>query len=527
MNRLLPLALTIPLLLAGCGVPDAATDAGPKAGESVLVYGRGNDATSLDPGDAEDGESNKVIINVFDTLIGYDDETVELAPGLATEWSANDDNTVWTFKLRDGVKFHNGEPFTSAAVRFTFERMTDPEHPGRFGIKAPYATDFQVIERIETPDELTAVFHLAKPSVILPRNVAMFSASIVSPKAVMESRDRFKVRPVGTGPFRFVSWEQGQKVTIAANDDHWAGRPAVDRVIFRPILEPAARLRQLQTGELDMADELSVPVRQQIRADEDLELLTSEGLNTAYLTFNTERAPFDDPAVRRAVALAIDKQSIIDKAYEGEAEPAVNLVPKAMWGHADDLADRSYDLAEAKRQLAATGIDPGKTELTFYVIPNPRPYMPSPALVGAIVQESLKELGFGVNIVSPPWGQYLDQTGQGEHHLSLQGWQTDNADPDNFLYPLLDPDNAVPPSASNRSFWKNQRFHELVTQAQSESDRGVREDLYRQAQELVMQEAPIVPLAHLNLATGVRPRVHDYVVHPTGNVYLRQVTLSE
>lgn len=491
----------------------------------TLIYGRGDDSVTLDPADAEDGESVKIITNVFDTLVHYADDSAQLVPALATEWSVSEDGRRWSFKLREGVEFHDGSVFDADAVVFTFNRLIDPNCADRADAAVPYRADYSVIERVEAAGPREVVFHLKRPSGVFLRLAAMFPASIVSPKAVRELGRDVKKHPVGTGAFRFQEWRGKEYVTIVAHESHWRGRPKLDQVIFKPILEPAARRRQLAGGEIHMADELSIPVRQQIRSDSSLVLQTCPGMNTAYLAMNNDHKPFDDPRVRRAIAHAIDKEAIARSAYENEGTIATTLIPKAMWGHHVGIVDYPHDPAKAKELLREAGVEPG-TKIKFMAMRNGRPYMPSPDQAAAIVTQSLREIGFDPVVHSPDWSQYLDQVGRGEHDICLFGWITDTADPDNFLYALLDKDNAVLPKAHNVCFYRSEPVHELLIQAQQETKQEKRAELYLKAQEIIHQDCPMVPLMHLDLATGLRPEVEGYRVHPTGLVILRNTSLK-
>lgn len=515
------LALVAAALPLGCAGPAASPD-----GAHVLIYGRAKDATTLDPASAEDGESVKIITNVFDTLVHYADDSADLVPALATEWTVSEDGKTWRVRLREGVRFHDGTEFDSEAVVFTFERLIDPEHFHGYGATRPYLPDYSVIERVEVAGPLEVVFTLRRPSGVFLRLLAMFPASIVSPEAVMGTREQFGVRPVGTGPFRFEEWIKDERLTLVANPDHWRGVPKVDRVIFKPILESEARRRQLTTGEIHMADELSIPTQRKIADDPDLVLETRPGLNTAYLALNNERPPFDDVRVRRAVAHAIDKEAIRRSAYDGEGEIATTLVPRSMWGHNANVRDYPYDPGRARELLKEAGLPKG-AKIRFFAMRNGRPYMPAPEQVAAIVVQQLREVGFSPEIESPDWSQYLEQVGQGEHDCALFGWITDTADPDNFLFTLLDRTNAVKPKAHNVSFYRSEPVHQLLVEAQTEVDQEKRKNLYLQAQEIIHEDCPLVPLMHLDLAVGMRKEVKGYVLHPTGLVVLRNVELAD
>jgi peptide/nickel transport system substrate-binding protein len=504
--------------LGACSAP------APELGGNVLIYGRGSDAVTLDPADAEDGESVKVITNIFDTLVFYSDDGTDLVPALATSWATSNDGKTWTLQLREGVTFHDGSAMDAAAVAFTFDRLIDPKNEHRYGAAVPYRADYAFIERVEATGTLEVTFHLRSPSGIFLRKLAMFPASIVSPAAVKEKKDRFKDEPIGTGAFAFREWLPGERFTMSANAFHWRGKPALEEVIFKPILEPAARRRQLVSGEIHMADELSIPVRQQLRKDGGVVVDDSPGMNTAYLAMNNSRPPFDDVRVRRAIAHAIDKSAIARSAYEGEGQIATTLIPRAMWGRHEGVEDYPYDPGRARELLAEAGIAPGM-KIKFFAMRNSRPYMPSPEQVTAIVLEQLRQVGFDPQVFSPDWAQYLDQVGNGEHDVCLMGWQTDNADPDNFLHALLDKENAHPPKAHNLSFYMSDAVHDLLLEGQRETDQSRRLEIYLKAQEIIHGDCPMVPLMHLDLAVGRRENVVGYRLHPTGLVILRGTSL--
>jgi peptide/nickel transport system substrate-binding protein len=299
----------------------------------------------------------------------------------------------------------------------------------------------------------------------------------------------------------------------------------VSGVIFKPIFEPAARRRQLLSGEIHMADELSIPVRKQIKEDAGLVLETAPGMNTAYLAMNNDRPLFKDRRVRQAIAHAIDKEAIARSAYEGEGTIATTLVPKAMWGHHPTLTSYSYDPEKSRGLLKEAGVAQG-TKVIFYAMRNSRPYLPSPEQVTAIITQQLKEIGLDPVVQSPDWASYLDQVGNGEHDICLMGWQTDNADPDNFLYALLDKENATPPKAHNLSFYRSEEVHALLVKGQGETDQSARLEFYLKAQEIIHEDCPMVPLMHLDLAVAKTKNVVGYKLHPTGLVMLRTTVLE-
>ncbi len=492
----------------------------------TLVYGRGADSEKLDPQDIEDGESVKVCTNVFDTLVTYGPDGPDIVPCLALSWEHSADGKTWSFKLRPNVKFHDGTPFDSSAVVFCFDRLLNPDNPHKYDANFPYRSFYEVIDKIAAPDPATVVFQLEQPNATFLANLAMFPAMIFSPASVKEKEDRFPFEPVGTGPFKFVRWDRNERIVLDANPDYWDGRPKVDRVIFRPIPENSVRFQLLKSGELDLIDGLNLSDLDAVKEDPGLTLLEVPGMNFGYLAMNTGRKPFDDPRVRRAVAHAVDRDKVIKLALRGHGSTGPNPIPPTVWGYHDKLQSWPYDPAKAKALLAEAGLASGFAA-DLWAMPNPRPYMPEPQKVAQILQEDLRAVGIRTKIVSFDWQTYREKVRHGEHDMCLLGWITDNGDPDNFLYALLDQDNAVPGSALNVSFYRNGAVHDLLVAAQKELEPAKRLGLYHDAQKQILEDVPMLPLAYLPEYAASRKRVSGYRLHPIGIVRLKPVVLGD
>lgn len=504
----------------------AATGCGSRPADdaNTLIYARGGESDRLDPIHTDIGESVKVIVNVFDTLITYDQETTELVPSLATEWSTSDDGLRWTFRLREGVRFHDGTPLDAEAVVYSFERLIRDDHPDLHSSMIPYRPDYQDIVAVRALDPLTVEFELAQPSAVFEANLAMFPASIVSPTAARELGRRFATQPVGTGPFRFERWSRDQEIVLVANPDYWDGPPAIERVIFVPINESAVVVRQLSQGGLHLADHLPPAELDALVGQPGVEVQSQVGMNVCYLSMQNDKPPLDNVKVREAIWHAIDKQRLIDVAYAGRAEPAVHVVPPAMWSWHDGIQDRPFDLQRAKELLAEAQAESGFSlplSLDLFVMATPRPYLPQPLETAMFIKEQLKPLGIDVRIVVNEISQHFQRLSRGEHELALAGWSSDNADPDNFLYQLLDIDNINELGGNNVSRYRNDRVHELLLAGKRELDRDRREAIYREAQELIFADAPLVPLAHTEVRVAQRDDLAGYRLHPTGLVRLR------
>jgi peptide/nickel transport system substrate-binding protein len=515
-------------LFAACGGGSAPS----KSDKVTFVWGRSGDAVRLDPALVTDGESVQVITNVFDTLVSFKPGTTELVPWLATSWEASDDGLVWTFHLRQGVKFHDGSALDAEAVVFSFERQSDAGHPAHREEDdfAYYKTNFKALEKVEAVDAHTLRFTLSQPYAPFLAALALFNCSIVSPTAfASEGTDErgkyrydFSSNPVGSGPFVFKSWQRDSRIVLNANPDHFAGAPKIDRLIFKPIKNAHTRLKELQSGTIQGMDNPNLRDLERAGDMPGLRVVTKPGINVCYLAMNTEKPPFNDVRVRQAVAYAIDKRSLIESAYDGKAEPAVSMCPASMAGH---LALEDYEPhgEMARKQLELGGVKPGlEVELWYPVIQ--RTYLPDSSATAIQIQQDLKAVGIDAKLRKVEWAAYLSGTANGEHDLCILGWMADIFDPDNFLYVLLDKDNAVKP-AENRSFYKGEEVHRLLIEAQRTSDWAKREKLYHEAQRILHRDVPVIPLATVPDYRVLRDNVEGYEIYPAGGEYFRHVSI--
>ena len=345
----------------------------PSPKDGTLVFLRGNDSVKLDPGDSTDGESSKVIEQVYDTLLRFKPGSIEVEPSLAASWDHDEARTLWTFHIRDGVRFHDGTPCDGAAVVNAFERQRDPTHPHHYDdAEFAYWKDlFGFVERVE-PGEgpLDVVFRLNEPAPpFFLAMLAAFNTSIPSPANLDKGALAARRSPVGTGPFRFSSWDPGVEIRLERNDDWWGDKPALETVRFLVSADPTVRSRRLLSAEqADLIDNIAPQTLGALEAASDVVVVREPGLNMAYLSMNTTKAPFDDVRVRQAVQLAIDKTRIVRAAYQGVAQEATSPVPPTVFGHnaaLQPVADHSTPeghakaIAAAKKLLREAGYDTG------------------------------------------------------------------------------------------------------------------------------------------------------------------------
>ncbi|MDD4363815.1 MAG: ABC transporter substrate-binding protein, partial [Atribacterota bacterium] len=387
------------------------------AQEKVFVFGSSGDASRLDPADVTDGESIQRMDNIFEGLVEYKTGSTEIMPCLAESWDVSEDGTEITFYLRKGVKFHDGTDFNADAVVFSFERQYNPDHPyHQYGEWAYWGYMFSDVDRMEKIDDYTVKLILKEPNASIMTSLAMFTVCIVSPSSAEENKEDAFRHPVGTGPFKFVDWVKDDHITLVANDDYWRERPQIDRLIFRVIPDPSARLLALEVGEIHGMTYPNPADFDRIKANPELVLMSEPGMNVGYMAMNTgygyvdankngikdedeplEKTPgYFEPLtkkeVRQAINMAIDKESIVRDIYMGTASVAKNGIPPFMLGYNDAIEDYAYNPEKAKEMLAEAGYPDG-FEVTLHVMPVSRPYMFDPPKIGEAIHSYLAAIG--------------------------------------------------------------------------------------------------------------------------------------
>lgn len=535
--------LALSLALTGCGGAPKAEEAAkpadqkpaaeqPAAGGKQLIVGRGGDSVGLDPVTVTDGESFKVTENIFNTLVTYEEETTKVVPDLAESWEISPDGLTYTFKLRQGVKFHDGTDFNAEAVKFNFDRWADPANPLHNKEGFEYYNDMfggykgdetHVIKSVDVVDANTVKFTLNRPLAPFIQNLGMSCFAIASPTALKAGVEKFNEHPVGTGPYVFKEWKRNDTITLEKNPNYFVeGLPKIDKLIFKVIPENTARLTALTSGEIDLMDGLNPDDAQTVKDNPDLQLILRPSMNIGFVGFNVEKKPLDNVKVREALAYAINKPAIVEAFFAGLGEPATNIMPPSLWGYNSDIKDREFNLDKAKQLLAEAGY-PNGFKIKFWAMPVPRPYMPDGVKIAEAIQQDLKKIGVEAEIVTMEWATYLEKTKAGEQEIFMLGWTGDNGDPDNFLATLLDKNNI---GGNNRARYAGEEAHQLLMKAQSATSQEEREKIYKQVQEIFFKDVPVVPIAHSTPALAAKKNVINYKPHPKGSESLDKVDLQ-
>jgi len=359
--------------------------------------------------------------------------------------------------------------------------------------------------------------------------MGMDFADIISPTAFTNNPKEFLRNPVGTGPFKFVSWVKDDRIILEKNQDYWdkSGGPYLDKVVFRSIPENSVRFLELKAGGIHICQFPNPADVELARKDPNIKLISQPGMNIGYLSFNHTKEPWKSNLhLRKAIAHAINRKAIVDNLYQGMGQIAKNPIPPTMWGYNEQVPGFEYDVEMAKAELAEAGFPDGKglPEITLWSMPVPRPYNPDGLKIGVAMSGDLAKIGINSRVVSYEWGTYLKRQREQPEDMDLfqLGWTGDNGDPDNFLAVLFD----GLASSSVRTQWHNEEYHNLMQQGKQTVDQAKRTEIYKKALQLIYDEVPVISIAHSTQIWPALNNVTDFKLHPTGSVRLKNVSLK-
>ncbi|MFG6083792.1 ABC transporter substrate-binding protein [Paracoccus litorisediminis] len=465
---------------------------------------------------------------VYDGLTRFKLGTSDIEPALAESWEVSGDNLEYTFHLRKGVKFHTTPEFTPSRdfnaddVIFTFERQMSKDGPWADYASASGWQMFDAmgmtgaIKEIVKLDDQTVKFVLNAPDASFLAAMALNFGAVMSKEyadALMSAGNiaELNQKPVGTGPFAFVAYQQDAAIRYHANGDWWDGKPPIDNLIFAIIQDPTVRVTKLRAGECDMAVYPAPAEIPALKEDKSLTVMETPGLNVAYVAFNTQVAPWDKPEVRKAVAMAINRPALVDAVYQGMGQVAETPLPPSIWGYNDKIAPYPYDPDSAKAALAAAGVKDAK--LNIWAIPVSRSYMPNGRRAAEMIQSDLAQVGITSDVVSYEWGEYLKRVRALDRDgLAMMGGSSDNADPDNLLGYFL----SCSPTAGNAANWCSPEVTELLKTARAEPVQAKRAEMYERIQQIVHDDVPLLPLANSRVFLPMSVKVKNYVMDPLG-----------
>ena len=501
------------------GAPPATAQTPP----NVLIVGQIAEPKSLDPHAVTAVNDFRILMNLYDGLVRYKDGTLEVEPALAESWTISDDGSLYTFKLRDGVSFHDGSPFDAEAVKFNFDRMLRDDHPYHDTGPFPLAFFFSAIEQVTVKDPLTVEFKLSEPYAPFLSNLAYPTGLMVSPTAVKEFGADFGRHPSGTGAFRFEEWESNSKVVLVGNPDYWDGAPSLEAVVFRPITDANTRVAEMLAGGIDLMVEVPPDSLSNFSADPNYQTHEQAGPHLWFLILNTKDGPMADPKVRQAVNYAINKGALVDNVLQGTADVAAGPTPPAFgWAYNEALEPYPYDPERAKALIEEAGAEGAK--LTFYVTEGGSGML-DPVPMGAAIQADLNQVGLQVEIQTYEWNTFLGKVNpglEGQADMAEMAWMTN--DPDTLPYLALRTDAWPDQGGFNSGYYSNPEVDQLLEAARRSTDQAERAELYKKMQQIVHDDAPWAFIANWKQNAVTSSRVQGFQLQPSFLLILQPVS---
>ena len=530
-------ALAAPALLSLM----ALTAVAPASAKTLVFCSEGS-PENFYPGVNTTGTSFDGNEPIYNRLLDFERGGTKVVPSLAEKWDISADGKTYTFYLRKGVKWHDTRTFKPTRdfnaddVVFAFERQWKEDN-AFFKVTSPnhsYFSDMgmpKLLQTVEKINDYTVKITLANPEAPFLANLAMPYAAIQSKEyadAMLKAGTPEKIDqdPIGTGPFSLVQYQKDAIIRYKAFPAYWGGKAKIDDLIYSITPDASVRWAKLQKGECHVMPYPNPADLDAIRKDAAIQVLEQPGLNVGYLAFNTQKKPFDDVRVRKAISMAINKKAIIDGVYLGTGVAAKNPIPPTMWSYNNAIKDDDFNPEAAKKLLAEAGFKDGLTT-DLWAMPVQRPYNPNAKRIAELMQADLAKIGVKAEIKSFEWGEYRKRMQAGEHQMGMLGWTGDNGDPDNFLYTLLGCASAQSVSGSNIAKFCYKPYEDLVLKAKTTSNQAERTKLYEQAQVIFKQQAPWYTIAHAVQIKPVRKEVIDFKLSPFGRHNFYGVDIKE
>ena len=486
------------------GTETAATEGGDaQAQGGTLVAAISGEPDQLDPHSTTAYPAFQVLENVYDTLV-QPDANLDFEPALATEWEVSDDQLTWTFTLREGVTFHDGSDFTAEDVVFSYNRIIDEELANAYR--------FSAVEDIRAgDDDMTVEIDVSQPTPNLLANIGAFKGMAIVPSEFDES---MASEPVGTGPFVFDSFDEGQNIQLSANPDYWGEGPFLDGVTFQFVAEPTVALTNLQGGQAHWTDNIPPQQIEQLSGDDSLVLETVPSNDYWYFAANYDREPFDIPEVRQALAYAIDREAITEAAKFGAATPNQTAIPEGSTFYSD-YAPYEHDPDRARELLDEAGVEDLELELMV------TDEFPETIQVAQVMESQLAEVGITASIRTLDFAAWLDEQGKGNFDVFILGW-LGNIDPDDFYYAQHHSEGAF-----NFHGYDNPEVDRLLDAARVETDTNARKALYDEAVKHIVDDASYVYLYNPDVVQAWVPAVEGYEARGDRAIRFEDVRLTE
>lgn len=500
-SSLLALIAVFVLFVAGCGGGGGGEQGGSQSSTpaGTLEIALESEPPELDPNISSAYVDRQVMASLYDKLVDIDPKG-EIQPMLAKSYEISDDGKTYTFKLEEGVKFHDGEPFDAEAVKFNFDRYMEKD--------STRSTEVAPIESVEAVDDMTVEVKMKQPFAPFLAVLTDRAGIMVSPKAVEENDGRISKNPIGTGPYKFVERKRGQSITLEKNEEYWKdGLPKSDKIVYKGIDDENVQLQNFRSGELDVIDSIPYVEFKNLQNDEQYMVSIEPGLGYQGFYLNVTQPPFDDKKLRQAVYNLVDRKAIVQAVLRDiGGEPGNTPFGKASLAY-DEESD-SFDapnVEEAKKLLKEAGQE--NFSFTLKIDPSPANQQ-----LGQVVQNSMKKAGVEVKLERLEFGTLLEQSQNGDFQALALGW-SGRIDPDLNIY-----DFTVTDGDNNDSGYSNPEVDKLLNEARTTLDEGKRKELYTQVMEILHEDVPYVYLYHNNSTTdfAFQGNVTGFEAYPDG-----------
>ncbi|HET9407946.1 MAG TPA: ABC transporter substrate-binding protein [Candidatus Sulfotelmatobacter sp.] len=501
----LPTVVALLLSLTSCSA---------KPDRNTLVMVIESSPTNLDPRVGIDAQSERIDNLIFDDLLSRGDN-LNVAPGLAERWEIPDPLT-YVFHLHHGVKFHDGRPLTSRDVKWTFDSLLQGK------IHSVKAAVYRFVERVDAPNEDTVVFHLKEPFATLLWNLSDGAMGIVP----YSSGDEITQRPIGSGPFKFVSAETDKEVILERNDAYWGEKAKLERVRFAVVPDATTEALELRKGSADLIINASFPPDTVLTLEKEphLAVMDAPGTEVQYLGFNLRDPILSNVRVRQAIAYAIDVQPMIAYLWRGEARPARSVLPPQSWAYNANVHAYGHDPEKARKLLDEAGY-PTVNGVRFHITMKTST-VENTRLMVAVLQQQLRDVGIALDIRSFETATFLSDVTHGLFQMYGLRWVGGNEDPDIFEYAFHSA--KFPPNGANRGHYSNPKIDALIDRGRREVDPAVRTEIYTQVQQILAEDLPYIDMWYLDNVLVHNKRVTNLQLNPAGNYdFLRTAELAQ
>ncbi len=530
-------------VLNGCGSGDssqttAARNTGNESGtetepastanpDAQIVVDLVAEPVSTDPTHVTDINSMRILYLMYDRLVDWDTDGFNMIPSLAESWEMSDDALSYTFHLRKDAKFHDGSAVNAEAVVFSFERQLDENH--EFAGTGPFpnaATYFANVTSVEALDDYTVKFTLDSPKSAFLAYLTTLTASIVSPDTIAANASDTSMCDAGSGVYSLDHWTKGVELALVRNDNYWGEKAKNGSVVFVPVTEGLVRATNLQTGQADIVADVDPDSIAAVEASgAKVEQQSTQHL--WYVGLNCQKAPFDNELVRQAVNYAIDKEAIVNDILKGTGVVATQPLAPVTMGYDETIKGYDYDPEKAKELLAEAGYPDGFT-VTYYV-PESGSGMQSPVAMSTAIQGYLSDVGITCNMVKLEWGTFLNQIsadsldgiGKMDWDMFSNSLMNTSGDTDVYLPRFMSIDGIPKP---NRMGYINEEATDLMREAAVETDSSKREELYKEANRLCVENPPVIYVDWGNQIAGVASGIGGFQLHPSQMMHLEKVT---